>query len=110
MNMDGIAGHSELTLLGRADGLGDLGPGTHPELVEEPAHVRFDRLLGQEQLRRDLLVGPAHRDEIGDLAFAPGEAREPVAAGRPAPSRRRLHAPAAELARGLVAEADGAAG
>jgi signal transduction histidine kinase len=54
------------------------------ELLHDPGPVNLDRLLGCPELRRDLLVQKASRDEQAHLALARGERREA------SPNRLRL--------------------
>jgi hypothetical protein len=46
-----------------------LGPTLEVELREDRAHVVLHRLIGQEDVGRDLLVGLALGDEREDLLF-----------------------------------------
>src|SRR5438270_1840237 len=48
---------------------GGLRPTGHPELLQQVRHVVLHRLLGKVQLRGDLFVGLALRDELEDSAL-----------------------------------------
>ena len=50
-----------------------LGASLEAELGEQPGDVVLDGLLGQVQLRADLAVRQALRDEVEDLLLAVGE-------------------------------------
>src|SRR5918994_7654244 len=71
----------------------------HPQLLERVAEVGLDGLLAEEELGRDLPVGPTRHHEPGDLELT---SCEPGVA-RPAPPPP-CYAPSqpAELARRLV--------
>jgi len=64
----------------------------------------LDRLLAEEELRRDLTVRLVIANELGDLELPLGESFDsiPLRAGRPAPPVVPLAEPA-QLALGLVA-------
>ena len=52
---------------------GELGARVQVELGEDVAQVDTDGALGDDQRVGDLAVGPALRDEDGDLALAAGQ-------------------------------------
>jgi hypothetical protein len=54
-----------------------------PELAEDVAEVEVDRPRAEEQLRRDLAVGPPFGDEAGDLDLLRGELVERVRVAPP---------------------------
>jgi hypothetical protein len=51
------------------------GAVVHAELGVDTPDVVLDRLLGEEQVRRDLTVGMAARDQRHDLGLACGQAK-----------------------------------
>src|SRR3712207_1252180 len=72
---------------------------SHPELRVDPRQVVLDRLAGEMERRRDLLVRAPLGHQLGDLALAGGEllaraALAPYGGGH-------AGAAAAQLARGL---------
>jgi putative flavoprotein involved in K+ transport len=74
--------------VGLLDGSRDVNPRARVELAEHVADVRLDGLRAEEQLARDLAVGPAVDDQPSDLELARGERRDAglVEVSRPRPA------------------------
>jgi hypothetical protein len=92
------------------DGGRERGSRGDLELGEDVAHVSFDRLLGEEELRGDLAVAASQGDQLCDLALATAQAAELTGAAGAALTGRRAPPQPAQLTGGLVPEAVGAAG
>src|SRR3954466_12258565 len=84
---------------------GDRRARAHVELAEDVLQMALDGLHAEHQLTGDLAVGHALAHEPRDLLLARAE----LAGGRAATVRREAPPEPAELARGLVAVAGGAA-
>src|SRR5262249_23633858 len=96
-------------------------PRRNPELEEDVAHVTVDRLLAQEQLAGDDLVGLARGDQAENLQFARGQPvgtlapvldrwRRKLGEVRPGPELLEHLARGGELQSRPVLVAEGAAG